>query len=113
MSAITANSSSSSSSSSVNPEDQKKESAPFEMYDLLQHLNGFLCHSDSFCRPAILEQVPADFAELHPLKNEWTFWFNQRMPGARTHESFEKQIKKIGSFQSVCHFSSYFPRSLD
>jgi hypothetical protein len=52
-------------------------------------------------RLSTLDQPPADFIEAHPLKNGWTFWFNQRMAGTRTPETYEKQIKKIGTFKSV------------
>ena len=54
-----------------------------------------------------LDQVPADFAESHPLKDGWTFWYNQRMSGARTPENYEKHIKNIGTFRSVWIFSLF------
>jgi len=31
----------------------------------------------------------------------WNFWFNRRQPGARTQESFDKNLKKVGEFNTV------------
>lgn len=41
----------------------------------------------------------------HPLQFTYTIWFNRRVQGARTQENYEKNIKKVGSFSSVCHFT--------
>jgi hypothetical protein len=37
----------------------------------------------------------------HRTQYPWTFWFNRRIQGARTQENYEKNIKKVGTFQTV------------
>lgn len=41
------------------------------------------------------------------LQYTYTLWFNRRVQGARTQENYEKNIKKIGSFSTVCIISIY------
>lgn len=36
------------------------------------------------------------------LQFTYTLWFNRRVQGARTQENYEKNIKKVGSFSTVC-----------
>eukprot|EP01099_Mayorella_cantabrigiensis_P003465 TRINITY_DN265_c0_g2_i1.p1 TRINITY_DN265_c0_g2~~TRINITY_DN265_c0_g2_i1.p1 ORF type:complete len:259 (-),score=45.67 TRINITY_DN265_c0_g2_i1:362-1138(-) len=46
----------------------------------------------------------------HKLKYGYTFWFNRRIQGARTqnYENYEKNIKKIASFDTAEQFWSYY-----
>jgi translation initiation factor 4E len=47
--------------------------------------------------------------EKHPLKTKYTFYFVRRQQGgARSQESYEKNIKKIGSFSTVEDFWAYY-----
>ncbi len=38
----------------------------------------------------------------HPLQHQWAFWFLRRIQGLKSQESYEKNIKKIGTFSTVC-----------
>ena len=40
----------------------------------------------------------------HPVEHVYSFWYNRRPTGheARTQENYEKNIKNLGSFASVC-----------
>jgi len=44
----------------------------------------------------------------HPLHEAFTFWFNRKIQGARSAEHYEKNIKKIGTFQTVEEFWSFY-----
>eukprot|EP01119_Soliformovum_irregulare_P016896 TRINITY_DN4955_c1_g1_i1.p1 TRINITY_DN4955_c1_g1~~TRINITY_DN4955_c1_g1_i1.p1 ORF type:complete len:327 (-),score=72.77 TRINITY_DN4955_c1_g1_i1:42-1022(-) len=45
----------------------------------------------------------------HPLHNTWTFWYVRRVQGGpRTTDSYEKNIKPIGAFNTVEGFWSYY-----
>ena len=37
----------------------------------------------------------------HPLQFRWSFWYNRRIQGVRTQESYEKNIKLVGTFGTV------------
>ena len=39
----------------------------------------------------------------HPLEHVYCFWYNRKLQGepARAQETYEKSIKKIGTFNSV------------
>lgn len=38
----------------------------------------------------------------HELQFTYSLWFNRRVQGARTQENYEKNIKKVGTFTTVC-----------
>eukprot|EP01097_Dermamoeba_algensis_P001080 TRINITY_DN1409_c0_g1_i1.p1 TRINITY_DN1409_c0_g1~~TRINITY_DN1409_c0_g1_i1.p1 ORF type:complete len:202 (-),score=29.04 TRINITY_DN1409_c0_g1_i1:129-734(-) len=44
----------------------------------------------------------------HKLQYKYSFWFNRRVHGARTQENYEKNIKYLGSFETVEEFWSYY-----
>ncbi|KAL6053061.1 mRNA cap-binding protein [Balamuthia mandrillaris] len=44
---------------------------------------------------------------LHPLRHNYSFWFVKRS-GARSQESYEKNMKKLGSFSTVEDFWSHY-----
>ena len=44
----------------------------------------------------------------HPTQYSYTFWFNRKLQGVRTQESYEKNIKKIGTFRSVEEFWAFY-----
>lgn len=42
----------------------------------------------------------------HPLQYNYTFWYSRRTPGRpASTQSYEQNIKQIGSFASVCPYS--------
>jgi len=43
----------------------------------------------------------ADDEIEHPLQFRWSFWYNRRIQGVRTQESYEKNIKLVGTFGTV------------
>ena len=41
-------------------------------------------------------------ATSNPLETGWAFWYIKRAQSARTPENYEKNIKKICEFNTVC-----------
>lgn len=55
--------------------------------------------------PSCLQMVVPGPGE-HPLQYNYTFWYSRRTPGRpASTQSYEQNIKQIGSFASVCSFS--------
>lgn len=49
----------------------------------------------------------------HPLQYNYTFWYSRRTPGRpASTQSYEQNIKQIGSFASVCCFHEFTERAL-
>ncbi|KAK6971555.1 translation initiation factor eIF 4e-like domain-containing protein [Favolaschia claudopus] len=60
-------------------------------------------HSEA--RKAVDEEADVVLASVHPLRNTWVFWFQQRTPGNKLI-SYEEGIKRVASFSSVESFWS-------
>lgn len=53
---------------------------------------------------SFLLQMVVPGAGEHPLQYNYTFWYSRRTPGRpASTQSYEQNIKQIGSFASVCH----------
>jgi len=48
------------------------------------------------------------FDDPHVLQVSYTFWYMKRTPGARSQENYERNIKKVGAFDCVEEFWSYY-----
>jgi len=44
----------------------------------------------------------------HALQSSWAFWFLRRIQGVKSQETYEKNMKKIGTFSTVEGFWSYY-----
>jgi len=44
----------------------------------------------------------------HPSQNAWIFWFNRRVQGARSQENYAKNIKRVGGFNTIEGFWSFY-----
>eukprot|EP01120_Amphizonella_sp_Union-15-10_P003216 TRINITY_DN1361_c0_g1_i1.p1 TRINITY_DN1361_c0_g1~~TRINITY_DN1361_c0_g1_i1.p1 ORF type:complete len:229 (+),score=41.77 TRINITY_DN1361_c0_g1_i1:560-1246(+) len=44
----------------------------------------------------------------HPLRFKYSFWFVRRMQGSRNAESYEKNIKNVGNFDTVEDYWAYY-----
>ncbi|ESO05991.1 hypothetical protein HELRODRAFT_64314, partial [Helobdella robusta] len=44
----------------------------------------------------------------HPLQYTYTLWFSKRTPGKMSSQSYDQNLKKIGSFVSVEQFWRYY-----
>lgn len=40
--------------------------------------------------------------EEHPLQHTYTFWYSKRTPGKLSSQFYDQNLKRIGSFASVC-----------
>ncbi|XP_075717939.1 eukaryotic translation initiation factor 4E type 2 isoform X3 [Rhinoderma darwinii] len=57
------------------------------------------------CRKKIIVPGPAE----HPLQYNYTFWYSRRTPGRPTSsQSYEQNIKQIGTFASVEQFWRFY-----
>lgn len=65
----------------------------------LRHVTG----DGSGCSCCLQVVVPG--AGEHPLQYNYTFWYSRRTPGRpASTQSYEQNIKQIGSFASVRHY---------
>eukprot|EP00743_Colponemidia_sp_Colp-15_P001559 GILK01001703.1.p1 GENE.GILK01001703.1~~GILK01001703.1.p1 ORF type:complete len:295 (-),score=43.93 GILK01001703.1:71-955(-) len=55
-------------------------------------------------KPRLNLNYPVPSGPKHKLHNAWCFWFTKKTSGPRTKESYESNIKKVGSFDSVEDF---------
>eukprot|EP00163_Fabomonas_tropica_P001754 TRINITY_DN11300_c0_g1_i1.p1 TRINITY_DN11300_c0_g1~~TRINITY_DN11300_c0_g1_i1.p1 ORF type:complete len:205 (+),score=34.61 TRINITY_DN11300_c0_g1_i1:423-1037(+) len=46
--------------------------------------------------------------ESHALRRAWTFWHMRKTPGSRNFDSYEKNIKQVGTFGTVEEFWSVY-----